>query len=76
MIVFDEATSALDNTTEEQLMQAMKSLLGRKTVIMIAHRATTLEDCDHIYMLDGGRVVADGSYGELVRKQGAFAVVT
>ena len=37
MIVFDEATSALDNTTEEQLMQAMKSLLGRKTVIMIAH---------------------------------------
>ena len=76
VIVFDEATSALDNTTEEQLMQAMKSLLGRKTVIMIAHRVTTLEDCDHIYMLDGGRVVADGSYGELVRKQGAFAVVT
>lgn len=73
VIVFDEATSALDNKTEDALMQAMKSLLGRKTIIMVAHRVTTLADCDQIYMMDGGRVVAEGDYDELIVKQGVFA---
>lgn len=76
VIVFGEATSALDNTTEEQLMQAMKSLLGKKTVIMIAHRVTTLDDCDRIYMMNDGRVVAEGGYEELLTGHGAFSVLS
>lgn len=72
VIVFDEATSALDNTTEEHLMQAMKSLLGKKTIIMVAHRVTTLADCDRIYKLERGCVTAKGTYDELLTGQKDF----
>lgn len=73
VIVFDEATSALDNTTETYVMQAMQSLVGRKTIIMIAHRLTTLAVCDMVFALQDGRVVSRGTYKELEMGQGAFA---
>lgn len=66
VIVLDEATSALDNATEQQVMSAMKELLGKKTIIMIAHRVTTLRDCDTIFMLDQGRIVARGNYHDMI----------
>lgn len=72
VIVFDEATSALDNTTERDVMQAIHSLLGKKTILMVAHRLTTLADCDVIFMLKDGRVVSQGSYEELMAGRGAF----
>src|SRR5690606_21802365 len=75
VIVFDEATSALDNTTEREVMQAIRNLLGKKTILMVAHRITTLSDCDKIYMLKGGRIVSVGTYEELVSGRGAFAEV-
>ena len=51
ILVFDEATSALDNETEKDVMSAINSLHGRKTMIMIAHRLTTIENCDHVYQV-------------------------
>lgn len=75
VLVFDEATSALDNATENHVIEAIRTLKGTKTMLMVAHRVTTLADCDTIFMLDRGRLVAQGSYEELVRGTGRFAQV-
>jgi ABC-type multidrug transport system fused ATPase/permease subunit len=57
VIVFDEATSALDTTTEAEVMEAIGLLSGQKTLIIIAHRLTTVEGCDQVVRLDRGRMV-------------------
>lgn len=66
VLIMDEATSALDGITEEAVMEALRNLSGKKTVIMIAHRLTTVKDCDQIYHLDRGRIVNQGTYQELL----------
>lgn len=60
VIVFDEATSALDGETEAAVMRALRELAGTHTLVMIAHRLTTLERADTVYVLEAGRVVAAG----------------
>lgn len=72
VLVLDEATSALDNVTEESVFEAVRALDGRKTIVMIAHRMSTVRDCDVIHVLERGRVVASGSYTELVERSAAF----
>ena len=71
-IVLDEATSALDNVTEHAVMDAIDALMGNKTIILIAHRLSTVRKCDTIFMLDAGRLIAHGSYDELMEKSEAF----
>lgn len=66
VIVFDEATSALDNETEHAVMHAIKNLGKDLTILIIAHRLSTLEICDQVVELDHGRVVRSGSYQEVV----------
>ena len=66
ILVLDEATAALDNETESLVTEAIKSLGKSKTVIIIAHRLTTVEHCDRIYELARGEVVRSGSYQEVV----------
>ena len=66
ILVLDEATAALDNETEGLITEAIKSLSGTKTMIIIAHRLTTVEHCDYIYKMDKGRIVRSGSYQEIV----------
>jgi ATP-binding cassette, subfamily B, bacterial PglK len=66
ILVLDEATSALDNETEKLVNEAIKSLSGKKTLIIIAHRLTTVEHCDRIYLLEKGQVVKSGSYRDVV----------
>lgn len=56
VLVFDEATSALDNETELEIMEAIHQLQGKKTMIIIAHRLTTIENCDHIYRVEDGKI--------------------
>jgi ATP-binding cassette subfamily C protein len=75
LLVFDEATSALDSETEQAVLEAVRSLKGSRTIVMIAHRVQTLACCDRVWMLDQGRLVAEGSYDELERAQGRFAGV-
>ncbi|MGF1588776.1 MAG: ABC transporter ATP-binding protein [Pleurocapsa sp.] len=66
ILVLDEATSALDNETERLVSEAIKSLAGAKTLIIIAHRLSTVEHCDRVYLLEKGRIVKSGSYPEVV----------
>ena len=66
VLVMDESTSALDNETEQEIIEEIKLLKGQKTIIVIAHRLTTLQHCDHIYRLDNGVIVEHGSFSQVV----------
>ncbi|MGI0500045.1 ATP-binding cassette domain-containing protein [Limnospira platensis] len=66
ILVLDEATSALDNETESLVTESIKSLSGIKTMIMIAHRLTTIQHCDRIYVMDKGKIINSGTYEEIV----------
>ena len=71
ILIFDEATSALDNMTQKQVSDALDGL--KCTRIVIAHRLSTIRQCDRIIVLDKGQIIEDGSYEELIAKDGFFA---
>lgn len=56
LVIFDEATSALDNGTEAAIMESINSLHGQKTLVIIAHRLTTIEECDFIFRVENGKI--------------------
>lgn len=72
VLLLDEATSALDNLTEEAVMNCVHSFAKRKTIIMIAHRLTTVRRCNTIFVLDDGKVAESGSYEELIENDSIF----
>jgi ABC-type multidrug transport system fused ATPase/permease subunit len=69
ILVLDEATSALDNETEKLVSESIQALAGTKTLIVIAHRLTTVKYCDCVYLMDKGRIINSGTYEEVVGKQ-------
>ena len=72
VLVLDEATSALDTATERSDMDAIEQLDRNLTIIIIAHRLTTVRYCDTIVQLEHGRVVAQGNYDELLAGSSSF----
>jgi ABC-type multidrug transport system fused ATPase/permease subunit len=68
VLVLDEATSSLDTETEKGVMQAVQALQGDKTVIIVAHRLSTVEYCDRLYRLDAGRIVDEGTFDEVMNR--------
>ena len=72
----DEATASLDNLTEQELMQAINNAASGRTVIMIAHRLSTVRNCDQLYFLEEGRVEASGTYEELIKVHPEFRRMT
>ena len=72
LLIMDEATSALDNITERVVMEAVQNVRADKTIILIAHRLSTVRDCDTIFLMEHGRVVAQGTYDELVSGNETF----
>ena len=72
LIVFDEATSSLDNSTEQEVMNAVDALPGDKTVLMIAHRLSTVRRCDRIIVLDQGQLVGCDTWDALMHDNTAF----
>lgn len=72
ILVLDEATSALDNITENKLMEAMENYNQNMTIISIAHRLTTLRNCNCIYYIDDGIIAASGTYEELIKTSEEF----
>jgi ABC-type multidrug transport system fused ATPase/permease subunit len=72
LLVLDEATSALDNVTENAVFEALQALAGQKTVVMVAHRLSTVRGCDLICVMEYGRIVERGSYEELMSSSQRF----
>ena len=72
VLIMDEATSALDNVTEHVVMDAVRSLKSKKTIVLVAHRLSTVRDCQKIFVMNGGRIVASGNYEELVANNEQF----
>ena len=72
ILVLDEATSALDNITEQDVMHAIKGLDRNLTIIIVAHRLTTVRHCDVIYEFQGGKVAASGTYAKLLQASETF----
>lgn len=72
VLIFDEATSALDSETERAVMEALDSLNHKKTIILVAHRLTTLRNCDNIFVLEEGHLVDQGRYSDLVLSNNIF----
>jgi len=72
VLIFDEATSSLDNATEQAVMESIESLNRDLTILIIAHRLTTVERCDQIIELAQGKVVAQGTYTQLLEQSPSF----
>jgi subfamily B ATP-binding cassette protein MsbA len=65
IMIFDEATSSLDTESEQLIQQSINSLKGERTIVIIAHRLSTVRNCDYVYVLKEGRIVEHGSFDEL-----------
>ena len=72
VLVFDEATSSLDGITEVAIMDAIHNLSHKKTIIMIAHRLSTVKECDVIHMMKDGEIVVSGTYQQLIAENEEF----
>ncbi len=72
LLIMDEATSALDNQTERAVTQAIERLSKDRTVIIVAHRLSTIQNCDAIYMMGQGRILCAGTYDELLANSSEF----
>jgi subfamily B ATP-binding cassette protein MsbA len=73
LLVLDEATSALDNESEHRIQRALEVIMRNRTTIVIAHRLSTVEHADRIVVMDGGRIIAEGSHQELLEEGGLYA---
>lgn len=75
ILILDEATSALDTESERIIQRALEDLMQNRTTLVIAHRLSTVEKADRIFVLDSGRVVESGSHAELVARNGQYAAL-
>ena len=76
ILIFDEATSHLDTTTEQAIQENLKGVFADKTVLLVAHRLSTIREADIIYVMHQGRVVEQGSHHELISLDGRYAALT
>ncbi len=72
ILIMDEATSALDNITEQHIIKSIEKLKGERTIIMIAHRLTTVMNCDQLYLMERGKIVQKGTYSDLIENSKEF----
>ncbi len=76
LLIMDEGTSALDSITEKYIIDSIERLKGERTVVLIAHRLTTVKNCDVIYFMENGRITDQGTYDELYRTNESFRGMT
>ena len=75
IIVLDEATSSLDNETERSIQSAFTTLMHQRTTLVVAHRLSTIVDCDEILVLQQGRIVERGRHDDLLANQGVYSML-
>jgi len=73
ILILDEATSALDYESEHIIQRNMSAICANRSVLVIAHRLSTVKDCDRIVVVEKGRIVESGSHDQLVRTGGYYA---
>ncbi len=73
IVILDEATSALDNKSEKVVQEALDNLMKNRTVIVIAHRLSTVQNADKIVVINDGQIAEEGTHEELLKKNGAYA---
>ena len=72
IILFDEATSALDNENQRKIKQAIDNLVKDHTIIIVAHRLSTIIDADIIYLIEDGKLIDEGTHNELINKNKTY----
>jgi ATP-binding cassette subfamily B protein len=75
ILILDDALSAVDTYTEEEILTRLRDVMRQRTSIIVSHRISTVRDCDHIFVLDAGRILEHGTHDELVRANGLYAAM-
>ena len=75
IFVFDDSTSAVDSETEFEIQKALREMIKNKTTFVIAHRITSIQDCDRIIVLDKGTVIEEGTHEELIKVEGFYKMI-
>jgi len=75
LLILDEATNALDGVTEENIMNCIFNFSGSKTVIIVAHRISTIRKCDNIYLFENGRIIDQGNFDDLTKRNENFSLM-
>jgi ATP-binding cassette subfamily B protein/subfamily B ATP-binding cassette protein MsbA len=73
ILILDEATSALDSSSEKEVQKGIDELMKGRTSIVVAHRLSTIQNCDCIYVIQKGNIVEQGQFENLVKSEGAFS---
>jgi ATP-binding cassette subfamily B protein len=72
IMVLDEPTSALDPQNEQLITETLRELKRQRTIILVSHRLSTVSDCDQIFVMDGGKIVEQGTHQELIAQRGLY----
>ena len=72
VILFDEATSALDNSSQDYIKRTINNLVKDHTIVIVAHRLSTIMDADIIYVVDNGKIVSSGTHKELLKTSNIY----
>jgi len=72
LLIFDDCLSAVDTKTEEEILTNLGKVMHGKTSILISHRISTIKNADMILVLDGGKIIEQGTHGDLIKKNGVY----